>query len=350
MAWTKKGRLLEASSNGDVETLRDLLPMGVDPCCTDKDGWTALHKAACGGHDVFMYEIYRFKLQAAGRSLPQPDPGEALRVPKQKEARAAVVKCLLSYGARVDARTPKGITPLMLAAETRFIDAVRALLEAGADRNATDRDGTTPIDYAVRSNCTPVLSALLEGEAPIDVRGDAGVPLLLQAVMFNAEDSARLLLSKGVNINFKLRDGRTLADFARHEATKPGMRDLLLAAAKEQVQFPASTARPLQGESQKGAPQFDPVVRQLVEQQRNIIEECISFMSQSQTRSEILGSFDRATRLLKQTMPNLAEAAERVRLLSAGLPDGYVFRLKEDFVSQCRTFLMSTENGLAGNG
>src|SRR5690606_40065634 len=44
---------------------------------------------------------------------------------------------LLDAGAQVDQALPKGETPLMLAARTSGIDAVRLLLERGADRKST---------------------------------------------------------------------------------------------------------------------------------------------------------------------------------------------------------------------
>jgi hypothetical protein len=77
----------------------------------NKPGWTPLHYAATGGH-------------------------------------AGVVKLLLENHAYVDAASPNGSTPLMMAAMYGSPAAVQTLLDAGADPTLKNELGLTAIDFA----------------------------------------------------------------------------------------------------------------------------------------------------------------------------------------------------------
>jgi hypothetical protein len=61
----------------------------------------------------------------------------------------ASVAALLDYGADANKRTPKSMTPLMMAAEYGYTDIVQLLLRRGANPALSDLDGATALDYAV---------------------------------------------------------------------------------------------------------------------------------------------------------------------------------------------------------
>ena len=86
--------LMMAALKSEVDAATALVAHGA---AVNKDGWSPLHYAATGGS-------------------------------------AAIVKLLLSKGARLEARSPNGSTPLMLAARYGNEEAVDALLAAGGDR------------------------------------------------------------------------------------------------------------------------------------------------------------------------------------------------------------------------
>lgn len=104
--------LMMASLKGHLELARKLIERGAD---VNKTGWTPLHYAATNGH------------------LP-------------------VIELLLEQHAYIDAESPNGSTPLMMAAHYGTPAAVKLLLEAGADPLLRNQLGLTAIDFANRGN------------------------------------------------------------------------------------------------------------------------------------------------------------------------------------------------------
>jgi hypothetical protein len=87
---------------------------------------------------------------------------------------AARVEALLAAGARADAPTREGQTPLMRAAALGYEDIARALLEAGADADARRSDGFTPLILAVFNGHERVARLLLTYGADASARTRLG--------------------------------------------------------------------------------------------------------------------------------------------------------------------------------
>lgn len=104
--------LMLASLKGLTEICQQLIDKGAD---VNKPGWTALHYAATHGH-------------------------------------LAVMTLLLDKHAYIDAASPNGTTPLMMAAGYGTPAAVTLLLEVGADPLLKNDQGLTAIDLAHRAN------------------------------------------------------------------------------------------------------------------------------------------------------------------------------------------------------
>lgn len=102
--------LMLAALRGYLEICTVLVQRNAD---VNKSGWAPLHYAATGGH-------------------------------------VAVLQMLLENHAYVDAESPNGSTPLMMAAMYGSPDAVRVLLEAGADPLIKNDLGLTALDFAKR--------------------------------------------------------------------------------------------------------------------------------------------------------------------------------------------------------
>jgi ankyrin repeat protein len=100
--------VMMAALRGDLVLTRQLLDRGARIA---REGWAPLHYAASG-----------------------PDP--------------KVVELLLDRGAPIDARSPNGTTPLMMAARYGAIDAADLLLRRGADRLVRNDRGLNAADFA----------------------------------------------------------------------------------------------------------------------------------------------------------------------------------------------------------
>jgi uncharacterized protein len=104
--------LMLAALKGHLDIARKLIALDAD---VNKPGWTPLHYAATNGH-------------------------------------IDVMRLLLENHAYIDAESPNGSTPLMMAAGYGTPGAVKLLLEEGADPLLRNQQGLSAIDFANRAN------------------------------------------------------------------------------------------------------------------------------------------------------------------------------------------------------
>lgn len=102
--------LMLASIKGHVDLVKQLIAKDAD---VNKTGWTPLHYAASG-------------------------------------AKVEVMTILLEHSAYIDAESPNGSTPLMMAAMYGNAQSVQTLLEAGADPTLKNQQGLNAADFARR--------------------------------------------------------------------------------------------------------------------------------------------------------------------------------------------------------
>ena len=107
--------LMIAALRGHVGAVQALLARDAD---VNKTGWTPLHYAATGSQ------------------------------PQQPE----IIALLLEHHAFIDAESPNGTTPLMMAAHYGTRESVQLLLEEGADPSLKNQLGLTAAAFALRAN------------------------------------------------------------------------------------------------------------------------------------------------------------------------------------------------------
>ena len=122
--------LLRAAKALDAPAVRLLLRHGADISLTNSRGITPLMAAAGMG------------------SVDADTRGFYLSDDTQKRAIDSLT-LLLEAGGDVNAKDPRGLTPLHEAARWGWNDVVRFLVAKGADLNAKDAKGLTPIDSAM---------------------------------------------------------------------------------------------------------------------------------------------------------------------------------------------------------
>lgn len=168
-----------AVSNDDATTVRSLLVRGFDPNTVGPRGEVPLYaalqagslKAAealwqhpglqvdaanVNGETPLMMAALRGQLQwcerLVGRGAPVNRSGwTPLHYAASGPEAQAVVSWLLGQGARIDARSPNGSTPLMMAAGYGPEAAVDVLLTHGADTKLSNDVGLTAADFAKRA-------------------------------------------------------------------------------------------------------------------------------------------------------------------------------------------------------
>lgn len=121
--------LMMAALKGHIDLVRQLLARDAH---VNKPGWAPLHYAATHGH-------------------------------------LEIMQLLLDQHAFIDAQSPNGTTPLMMAAHYGTPAAVRLLLEAGADTQMKNQLGLSAIDFANRAqrkDVAEMIAAAIRGAQP----------------------------------------------------------------------------------------------------------------------------------------------------------------------------------------
>lgn len=77
-----------------------------------------------------------------------------------------IVRLLLAHGANIDAKDNKGVTALMLVADSGNAALVRVLLEHGSNRNERARRGWTALRFAQRNQHCEIVELLQRVEEP----------------------------------------------------------------------------------------------------------------------------------------------------------------------------------------
>ncbi|KZN87259.1 Kinase D-interacting substrate of 220 kDa [Penicillium chrysogenum] len=210
---------LAATKHSHLAT-QTLLRQGTNIDATDVQGHTALFNQAAVGH---VEGIVMLLDNGA-------DPNGSNEAPNARPLIAAVygghlmaVALLLQYGADANMTDQHGMSALLWAMASDYIDIVELLLSSGAETESVMSDGSTALIWASTDKSLPILELLIKHGADINAQDTDGKTALMRAV--SRERSLpvlRVLLDKGADVHMEDDKGRTALDMARkanfHEA------------------------------------------------------------------------------------------------------------------------------------
>lgn len=226
-----------AATNGHADVVHALLTAGADPKTTRGESRETVLMAAARAGQVAVMQ----RLLVAGAD---PNAVDAFRQQTALmwaagERHKAAARLLVTSGARLEARSQTGLTPLMFAIRAGDIDGTKELLDLGADLKATAPDGTSTLVLAIINAHWELAATLLERGADPNGRDPRGRPLHVLAFMRRAQNRslsawlprrptgkldsiglAKALLARGASIDDRL-DYKNAAYLPTHMALPP---------------------------------------------------------------------------------------------------------------------------------
>jgi ankyrin repeat protein len=159
--------IADAAQAKDAAAARKLIKDGADVNAAQGDGMTALHYAALNG-DAELAQMLLFAGANVGAKT-RIGGYTALHLAAQV-GNANVMAPLVASGAQVAALTATGATPLMFAAHSGNVDAVRILVENGAEPNVKETaNGQTALMFAAASDRVDVVKLLIARGADLHI-------------------------------------------------------------------------------------------------------------------------------------------------------------------------------------
>ena len=131
----------------------------------------------------------------------------------------------------VEWRSPKGESPLMIAAIKGHKELVRALIKRDADVN---KPGWTPLHYAATGGHVEIILMLLEEHAYIDAESPNKSTPLMMAAMYGSTAAVRTLLEAGADPTLRNEIGLSAVEFAQR-ANRPDAAELVAAAIRNRA-------------------------------------------------------------------------------------------------------------------
>jgi ankyrin repeat protein len=249
-AATVEGRLPDAAKSQDQKMVQALLSQHADVDARSDDGSTALLWAAHWNDLATAALLLHAGADANAANDFQMTPLSQACL----NGSAALVDLLLKSGAKPNLAIATGETPLMTCAKSGNVEAVRALIAHDAAINAKEPEqNQTALMWAAAERHPAVVKALIDANADLQAHSKKGYTALHFAAREGDQESVRLLLAAGVNVNLRTQPdvdaepraetlvagrGRTRVrggSFYRKSASTAGYTPLLVATVRGEI-------------------------------------------------------------------------------------------------------------------
>ena len=206
--------LHRAAEGGHVEVIRELIARGLSANVQANDGYTPLHSAAAKGKLEAVHELLRL-----GGKASMTKVAGIYGTPLHQAAfggHKKVMSVLLDEGCPIDVVSSSGQSVLHAAAQGGHVELLGWLVECGLDVNREDADGYTPLHSAACNGKLEAMHELLRlgGKASMTkVAGTYGSPLH-QAALGGHKKVMSVLLAEGCPIDVVSSSGHSVLHFA----------------------------------------------------------------------------------------------------------------------------------------
>lgn len=202
-----KTPLLLAGEKGNLQAVKNFMEKGADVKKADSAGMTLLHFLASNRNKA-VHPILSDAVSKGARVNAVSANGSSPLGIAIAEGNSAVFSSFLEIGADKD-HLEGNTTPLtMFAYQKKRKDMSKTLIEKGADVKKTSSDGKTILHLAAGEDDWQFVTFLFGYNPDINARNDGGVTPLLIAIDKSAIRTAGLLIDKGADINVKDRMGK----------------------------------------------------------------------------------------------------------------------------------------------
>lgn len=229
--------LLESAARGDIEEVKRLLSMEVDPDSTNDDGLTALHQCCIDNNEEMLKLLIQYKANVNAEDSEKWTPLHAAATCGHINLVAYLINSggdLLAVNA--DGNMPydicedehtldfiesemskKGVTQELIdetraATERRMLRDLKRIAANGGDLEFRDKQNATPLHIAAANGYNTVVSFLLEKNVALEAcDADLWQPIHA-AACWGHIDVLEMLVHNGADLNAKTKNGETPYD------------------------------------------------------------------------------------------------------------------------------------------